>query len=211
MEFPPLDKADPDGLLAIGGDLTPHTLLKAYSSGIFPWYNDLDPILWWSPNPRFVLFPQNIKISSTMKSLIKKDFFQISYNQSFENVIKACSQVPRIGQEGTWITDDMIDAYITLHQLGWAQSVEVWHNNELVGGLYGIRMGDCFFGESMFAKVSNASKFGFIKMCQKLQSENVKIIDCQVYTSHLESLGATMISRNDFISIIKEGVKNITF
>lgn len=211
MNFPPLHFANKDGLLLVGGDLLPSTLLKAYSLGIFPWYSADEPILWWSPNPRFVLFPEKVQISKTMKSILKKDIFQISYNQAFEEVIFACGAVPRQGQDGTWITDEMMDAYLTLHRMGWAQSVEVWQNEVLVGGLYGIRMGDCFFGESMFAKVSNASKFGFIKMCQKLHSENVQIIDCQVFTSHLESLGAGMISRDLFVSIVANGIKNITF
>lgn len=196
--FPPVESADQDGLLAIGGDLSTERLLLAYRSGIFPWFNEEDPICWWSPDPRFVLFPAEIKISKSMQQVFKKDLFQFKINTAFEEVISHCQQVYREGQDGTWITDQMKNAYISLHQQGYAHSAEAWMNNKLVGGLYGIRLGNIFFGESMFSDESNASKFAFINFVQYLQKNNVQLIDCQLHTHHLESLGARMISRADF-------------
>lgn len=198
--FPPVEEALEDGLLAFGGDLSTDRLLLAYKSGIFPWYNSDEPILWWSPNPRFVLFPEKLKISDSMKSILKKKPFQITYNQAFESVILACANTTRKDQEGTWITDEIKNAYLKLHQMQIVQSVEVWQNSTLVGGLYGLKMGNCFFGESMFSHVSNASKAGFITFIK--DNTNLKLIDCQVYTNHLESLGAEMISRNEFLRLI---------
>jgi leucyl/phenylalanyl-tRNA--protein transferase len=206
LYFPPVNEADEDGLLAIGGDLSAARLLLAYRSGIFPWFNDADPICWWSPDPRFVLYPSQVKISKSMQQVLKKQTFQFSTNQAFKQVISACSNVPRKGQDGTWITNEMQEAYLNMHQLGYAHSAEAWLNNELVGGLYGIRLGNVFFGESMFSNTSNASKFAFIQYTQQLQKENVQLIDCQLHTNHLESLGAIMISRNAFIQHLDQWI-----
>ena len=206
LYFPPVNEADEDGLLAIGGDLSAARLLLAYRSGIFPWFNYADPICWWSPDPRFVLYPSQIKISKSMQQVLKKQTFQFSTNQAFKQVISACSTVPRNGQDGTWITNEMQEAYLNMHQLGYAHSAEAWLNSELVGGLYGIRLGNVFFGESMFSNVSNASKFAFIQYTQQLQKENVQLIDCQLHTNHLESLGAIMISRNAFIQHLHQWI-----
>jgi leucyl/phenylalanyl-tRNA--protein transferase len=196
--FPPVEEALPDGLLAMGGDLSTERLILAYSKGIFPWYDGNIP-LWWSPDPRFVLFPQELKVSKSMHMLLKRETFKFTINKAFEQVIRACKETERKDQDGTWITDEVEDAYIELHKKGLALSAEVWQENELVGGLYGIKMGNNFFGESMFARVSNASKYAFIQYVKLLQKEGVKIIDCQVYTEHLESLGARMIPRKEFI------------
>ncbi len=201
--FPPVSDALPDGLLAIGGDLSPERLILAYKSGIFPWF-DGDLPLWWSPNPRFVLFPDELKVSKSMKSLLKKEAFNFTINTCFNAVIKACKLIDRKEQPGTWITDEVQNAYTLLHQMGYAHSAEVWLDNELVGGLYGIRLGNIFFGESMFTVVANASKYGFIKYAQILRQQGVVLIDCQVYTSHLESLGASMIPRNMFLNFLKD-------
>jgi leucyl/phenylalanyl-tRNA--protein transferase len=201
--FPPVEEALPDGLLAIGGDLSIERLLLAYRSGIFPWYDDETP-LWWSPDPRFVLFPEKLKVSKSMQQLLRKDAFTFTTNKAFEHVIHNCQQAPRLGQDGTWINDDIIAAYTELQQMGYAHSAEVWQDDELVGGLYGIRMGNMFFGESMFSKQSNASKYAFIKYIQQLQNEGVQLIDCQVYTEHLESLGAEMMPRTEFIDMLHQ-------
>jgi len=200
--FPPGELAEPDGLLAIGGDLSVERLLLAYRSGIFPWYEG-DHILWWCPDPRFVLFPSELKVSKSMKRLIRKNVFDFTINKAFKEVIQECKKIKRSGQQGTWITDEMEKAYIRMHELGWAVSAEAWKNDELVGGLYGIRLENIFFGESMFSKETNASKWAFIKLVEQLKTEEVKLIDCQVYTQHLESLGARMISREDFMKILK--------
>lgn len=202
--FPPLHKAEPDGLLAIGGDLSMERLLLAYRSGIFPWYNR-KPILWWSPDPRFVLFPPELKVSNSMKQLLRKSSFRISINENFAGVISNCSSIEREGQDGTWITKDMMAAYLRLHQAGYAMSVECWQNEELVGGLYGVKIGRCFFGESMFAKVSNASKAAFITFIQQYQNE-LAMVDCQVHTHHLASLGARFISRITFADIVQRNL-----
>src|SRR5690606_34563853 len=185
--FPQVHLADEDGLLAIGGDLSPERLIVAYKSGIFPWFSVGEPILWWSPNPRFVLFPEKLKVSKSMKQVLRNSEFEVTINQDFKSVINACAKTKRNGEQGTWITQSMIEAYIQLHQLGFATSVEVWFHNDLVGGLYGVDLGNgVFCGESMFSTVSNASKIGFITF---IQNTNYKLIDCQVYTEHLESLG----------------------
>jgi leucyl/phenylalanyl-tRNA---protein transferase len=197
-QFPPIESADEDGLLAIGGDLSVERLLLAYRSGIFPWFNEEDPICWWSPDPRFVLFPEELKISKSMQVILRKNQFEFTVNKAFTEVITHCKNVYRQGQGGTWITDEMQAAYTKLHELGFAHSAEAWHNGQLAGGLYGIRYGHLFFGESMFSHQSNASKFAFIKYVQLLQKENVQLIDCQLHTNHLESLGGRMISRSSF-------------
>ncbi|GAA4246350.1 leucyl/phenylalanyl-tRNA--protein transferase [Winogradskyella damuponensis] len=201
IEFPNVTEASADGLLAIGGDLSTARLLQAYNNGIFPWFDTAEPILWWSPDPRFVLFPEDLKVSKSMKQILKKDLFKVTTNQAFKAVIENCAQAKRPEQHGTWITDEMIEAYFKLHQLGYAKSIEVWQNDELVGGLYGIAINDdVFCGESMFAKVSNASKVGFITF---IKNSNYKLIDCQLHSKHLESLGAINISRADFISYLQ--------
>ncbi|MDN3595594.1 leucyl/phenylalanyl-tRNA--protein transferase [Zunongwangia endophytica] len=203
--FPDVAYASDEGLLAVGGSLTEDRLVEAYSNGIFPWYDDTQPILWWSPDPRMVLFPHNLKVSKSMKQLFKKDAFKVTYNEDFETVIENCAEINRKGQAGTWITDEMKQAYIGLHQKGIAQSVEVWENGQIVGGLYGLylKQKQVFCGESMFTRVSNASKYGFISMVRRLQKNGVKLIDCQVHTNHLESLGAEEISRKEFLKFLK--------
>src|SRR5450432_678327 len=206
LQFPPAEMADEDGLLAIGGDLSRERLLHAYRNGIFPWYEN-KYILWWCPDQRFVLFPPELKISKSMKQLIKKDAFSFTINKAFAEVIGNCKTSPRKEQLGTWITEDVKTAYIKLHQLGYAHSAEAWLNGELVGGCYGIRMDKVFFGESMFSKVANASKYAFINYVEFLQKEKIELIDCQVYTPHLESLGATMIEREKFINLLNTLIK----
>ena len=203
LYFPPVHLAEPDGLLAIGGDLSVERLLLAYKNGIFPWYEG-EHILWWCPDPRFVLFPDELKISKSMKQLIKKEEFQFTINKAFEEVINNCKTINHKGQEETWITNEVKKAYTLLHKKGIAHSAEVWKDGVLAGGLYGIRLGKVFFGESMFSKQSNASKYAFIKYTEYLNEEGVEIIDCQVYTEHLESLGARMIPRKEFISLLKK-------
>lgn len=203
--FPPVHLAEPDGLLAIGGDLSSERLLLAYRSGIFPWFEGNVP-LWWCPNPRFVLFPKELKVSKSMKQLFKKNTFQFTINQAFEQVISNCKTTPRKDQDGTWITEEVKKAYIQLHLQEYAHSAEAWLDGQLVGGCYGIRLGKVFFGESMFSNASNASKFAFIKYSEQLMKENVQLIDCQVYTEHLQSLGARMIPRNEFIALLKENI-----
>jgi leucyl/phenylalanyl-tRNA--protein transferase len=208
IKFPAVELADENGLLAIGGDLSIERLLLAYRNGIFPWYNESDPICWYSPDPRFVLFPDKLKISKSMKSILNKNEFHFTINKAFSEVILNCKTSTRKDQDGTWIHDTIVDAYTKLHQLGYAHSAEAWLNNELVGGLYGMRLGNIFFGESMFSKKANASKFAFVNYVKQLQKENTALIDCQVYTEHLESLGAQMIPREVFISILKKDIKD---
>jgi leucyl/phenylalanyl-tRNA--protein transferase len=200
--FPPVHLAEPDGLLAMGGDLSSERLLLAYRSGIFPWYEG-KTILWWSPDLRFVLFPDELKISKTIKPLLNRNEFEFSINESFIAVIHQCKKTKRPGQQGTWITDEVEKAFCKMHELGYAHSAEVRKDGELIGGLYGIRLGKMFFGESMFSKVSNASRYCFIKYVQQLKEEGVQLIDCQVYTKYLESFGARMISRKDFIQLLQ--------
>lgn len=201
--FPPVTDADEDGLLAVGGDLRVERLLQAYRQGIFPWYNEDEPPLWWSPDPRFVLFPQELRVSASMRNVMNKHLFRFRIDAAFPEVIGNCAAARRKGDPGTWISDDVANAYIGLHEAGYAHSAEAWQDGKLVGGLYGVRLGHVFFGESMFSKVSNASKFAFIQWVQYLQQQGVTIIDCQVYTAHLESLGARMIPRSQFIDLIK--------
>jgi leucyl/phenylalanyl-tRNA--protein transferase len=210
LYFPPVEKADEHGILAIGGDLSPERLLLAYQSGIFPWFNDEDPILWWSPDPRFVMYPAHLKISKSMNQVLKKQVFTITFDANFEGVMKACQTIRRQGQSGTWITDDMLAAYSELHRLGFAHSVEAWQGSELVGGLYGVSLGSAFFGESMFAKVSNASKAAYITLVKKLEKLDFQLIDCQVYTEHLDSLGAVNIPRTHFITQVNQALQSAT-
>lgn len=199
--FPAPELADEDGLLAIGGDLSVQRLLLAYRSGIFPWFSEGDPILWYAPHERFVLFPEKLKVSSSMLKVLRSGSFIITYDQAFTEVINACANSIRKDQEGTWITDKMKSAYIQLYNLGYAHSVEVWENDLLVGGLYGVQVNHVFCGESMFARVSNASKVALIYLCQRY---NFKLIDCQVYTSHLESMGADFISLEEYLALLNK-------
>jgi leucyl/phenylalanyl-tRNA--protein transferase len=202
--FPPVSQALPDGLLAAGGDLSTERLLLAYRSGIFPWFSDDEPILWWSPDPRFVLFPQDLRVIKSMKKTIDSNAFELRFNTGFAAVVEHCRQIDRKDQPGTWITEDIVTAYTTLHEAGYAHSAEAWQNGTLVGGLYGVMIGKAFFGESMFSRVSNASKYAFICWVQQLQQQGVQLIDCQVYTAHLESLGAHMIPRTTFIDMVAD-------
>lgn len=202
LYFPPVSDAEEDGLVAIGGDLSPDRLMLAYRSGIFPWYNDDEPIMWYSPNPRFVLLPEKLYVSRSMRSVLKKEEFVVTFNQDFEGVIKSCKEMQREGQDGTWITEEMLEAYINLHKLGHAESTEVWKEDELVGGMYGIRMGHVFCGESMFSKASNASKTGLIVFMQKFKEEGGQLYDCQAYTDHMASMGAELIPREEFVSFL---------
>ena len=197
--FPKPYLAEEDGLLAIGGDLSAERLLLAYNNGIFPWYSDETPILWYSPHERFVLFPEEIRISTSMKQLMKNGKFHITFNKAFSEVISNCSSSSRKDGPGTWITDEMKDAYINLHKLGIAYSVEVWENSELIGGLYGVEIDLTFCGESMFSKVSNASKLALIALCR---SKKYNMIDCQLHTPHLESMGGKMINRQHYLEIL---------
>ncbi len=202
--FPPVEEANGEGILALGGDLSSERLLLAYKSGIFPWFNEGEPTVWWSPDPRMVLFLDELVVSKSMKSVLKKNAFSITYNQHFEEVINNCQKIKREGQNGTWISNDMVQAYCNLHEMGIAKSVEVWKNNEIVGGLYGIDLGHIFCGESMFSKVSNASKVGFIHLVNQLKNQKYKLLDCQVHNDHLESLGCREIARQEFMEILKK-------
>lgn len=201
--FPPVDQANRDGILAIGGNLSPERLLLAYKSGIFPWFEDGEPIMWWSPNPRMVLFLDELIVSKSMRNILNRNSFKVTFNKNFRDVISNCQNIERDGQNGTWITNEMIEAYCKLHELGIAKSVEVWQDEVLVGGLYGIDLGHIFCGESMFSKVSNASKVAFIALVNQLKVANYKLLDCQVYNPHLESLGCREIDRIDFMEILK--------
>ncbi|MTH14871.1 leucyl/phenylalanyl-tRNA--protein transferase [Flavobacterium sp. LC2016-01] len=203
--FPPVTEADEEGVLAIGGDLSSERLKLAYNSGIFPWFNEGEPILWWAPDPRMVLFLDELVISKSMRNILNRKMFKVTYNKNFKEVISNCQQIKRDGQSGTWISNEMIDAYCKLNEEGIAKSVEVWQDEKLVGGLYGIDLGkeNIFCGESMFSKVSNASKVAFIALALYLQKENYKLLDCQVYNPHLESLGCREIDRDEFMSILK--------
>lgn len=200
--FPPVQKAMDDGLLAIGGDLTEERLLLAYRLGIFPWFNEDEIPMWWCPDPRFVLFPNELKVSKSMRQVIRHGAYTFTYNTAFEQVIEHCRTIERPEQDGTWISNDVVEAYTNLHHKGYAHSAECWHNGELLGGLYGILLGKVFFGESMFSHKSNASKFAFIHWVAYLKTLNVHLIDCQIQTQHLESLGARMISRADFVELL---------
>lgn len=202
--FPDVCEADRNGILAVGGDLSPERLMLAYKSGIFPWFDSDEPILWWSPAQRMVLFPDELVVSKSMQTILRKEIFKVTFNKDFRAVISNCSQISRNGQRGTWISKDMIEAYVKLHELGYAKSVEVWQNGELVGGLYGIDLGHMFCGESMFSKVSNASKVAFITLVENLKIRQYKLIDCQVHNDHLESLGAREIERQEFMEMLNK-------
>lgn len=203
IEFPDLDEADESGLLAIGGDLSIERLKMAYSKGIFPWYEDGMPILWWSPDPRMVLFPGKMIISHSLKQSLKKSQFTFSIDKAFDKVISSCSRTPRKGENGTWITNEMKNAYIRLHEAGYAHSAETWLDGKLVGGLYGVAIGKVFFGESMFHHETNASKVALFHLVEKLQKWGFEIIDTQVYTNHLESLGGELIPRSQYMHILE--------
>jgi len=202
ISFPPIASATPDGIVAVGGDLSAERLISAYIQGIFPWYSYGSPILWWSPDPRFVLYPDQVKVSSSMRTLFRKKRFSVTVDEDFPGVIRECRQIVRDGQMGTWITAEMEKAYNALHRLGFAHSVEVWDSGKMVGGLYGLGLGKIFFGESMFARVSNASKFGFITLVRLLQEMGFFLIDCQQETTHLGSLGAVAIPRERFLEYL---------
>lgn len=203
LVFPPVENANEEGLLAVGGDLSPDRLLLAYRKGIFPWFNSDSPILWWSPDPRMVLYPNQIKISKSMKKVLRNNQFRLTKNTCFAKVLEYCSSVERDGQDGTWITEEMKKAYIELHERGIAKSYEVWEDDKLVGGLYGVDLGHIFCGESMFSLTSNASKFAFIKLAEETHAKGYRVIDCQLYTDHLASLGAQEIPRPVFMKLLK--------
>lgn len=202
LYFPPVSTASTEGILAVGGNLSSERLLLAYKSGIFPWFNPGEPILWWAPKSRMVLYFDELVVSKSMRNVLNRNDFKVTFNQDFRAVISNCSSINREGQQGTWISQEMIEAYCKLNELGVAKSVEVWQDNELVGGLYGIDLGTIFSGESMFSKVSNASKVAFITLAQNLKNDNYKLIDCQVYNEHLDSLGCREIDRDDFMELL---------
>lgn len=204
LYFPPVETSSPEGIVAFGGDLSEERLLLAYKNGIFPWYNIEEPIIWWSPNPRMVLFLDELKVSKSMRSILKRGCFTVTFNRDFAAVIKNCQRISRPGQLGTWLSEDMRLAYEKLHVIGKAMSVEVWQNQKLVGGLYGVDLGHVFCGESMFSAASNASKIAFIALVSYLREHNYALLDCQVYNEHLASLGCREINRQDFINIIKK-------
>ncbi len=203
LYFPPVEEASYEGILAVGGDLSVERLLLAYRNGIFPWFNEDEPILWWSPPERMVVVPQLYKVSKSIRNLLNRKLFDVTFNQDFEGVIRQCQQIERQGQEGTWITEAIIESYTQLHKMGLAKSVEVWQNGDLVGGLYGVDLGHVFCGESMFSKVSNASKIAFVALVQHLKEHNYKLLDCQLHNDYLEQLGAFEISRDTFIKVLK--------
>ncbi|KAB1156164.1 leucyl/phenylalanyl-tRNA--protein transferase [Flavobacterium luteum] len=202
LYFPPVEEASFEGILAVGGDLSTERLLLAYRSGVFPWFSDDEPILWWSPSERMVVNPHNYKVSKSIRNILNRDLFKITMNKDFEAVIYNCQKIERKGQVDTWITDDIIESYTKLHQLGKAISFEVWQNDELVGGLYGVDLGHVFCGESMFSKVSNASKVAFVMLVEYLKENNYVLLDCQLHNDYLEQLGAFEISRNAFMRIL---------
>ena len=202
--FPPPLFSEGDGLLAVGGDLSPKRLLKAYYMGIFPWYSDPDPILWWSPDPRLVLFPPELKVTRRLRRTIRSKTFAITMDTAFEQVIKSCAGIPRKHEQGTWITPEMVTAYCRLHTRGFAHSVEAWRDGKLVGGVYGVAIGRCFFGESMFSRQSNASKVAFVTLVEYLHDRDFRLIDCQVKTRHLQNFGAREIPRTEFLKILKK-------
>lgn len=206
MYFPPVTEASYEGILAVGGDLGPERLLLAYRYGIFPWFDNDEPILWWSPPQRMVVNPQDYKTAKSLRNILNRQLFKVSFNKNFSEVIRNCKTVHRKGQDGTWITDSMVQAYEKLHEMGFAKSVEVWQNDELVGGLYGVDLGKVFCGESMFSKVPNASKVAFVTLIKQLKEENYRLLDCQVHNDHLEKLGAFEISRDSYIKILKSSI-----
>ncbi|WP_195989376.1 leucyl/phenylalanyl-tRNA--protein transferase [Clostridium sp. D53t1_180928_C8] len=203
--FPNPELAEEDGLLAVGGDLSIDRLLLAYCNGIFPWYSDDEPILWWCPKPRFIIKPNEINISKSMKRVFNKGEFKVTFDREFDEVIKNCKEL-RENKEGTWINNEIMNAYIKLFRVGFASSVEVYKEGELVGGLYGVKIGKCFFGESMFSKVTNASKVALISMCKKLEEEGYIFLDCQMHTNHLESMGGKFVSWDEFKIMLQSGI-----
>jgi len=206
LYFPPITEASYEGILAVGGDLSVERLLLAYRNGIFPWFDEDEPILWWSPAERMVVNPQEYKISKSLRNILNRKIFKVTFNQNFSEVIRQCQQMKRNGQQGTWITNSMMEAYIKLHEIGVAKSVEVWQNDDLVGGLYGVDLGKVFCGESMFSKVPNASKVAFVSLIQKLKEEDYLLLDCQVHNDHLEKMGAFEISRDSYMKILKSAI-----
>ena len=206
--FPKPELAEDDGLLAIGGDLRVERLLLAYCNAIFPWYSDDEPILWWCPKPRFIIKPNEINVSKSMKRVFNKGDFKVTFNKDFEGVIKRCKEL-RENKEGTWITNEIMEAYIELFKNGFAASVEVYKDEELVGGLYGVKIGKCFFGESMFSTETNASKVALISMCRKLEKEGYVFLDCQMHTNHLESMGGKFVSWEEFKGMLHTGIENL--
>jgi leucyl/phenylalanyl-tRNA--protein transferase len=207
LEFPPPELARDDGLLAVGGDLSPERLVLAYENGIFPWTSEGAPLLWWSPDPRFVLFPEELHVGRTLRKLQRHPPYRLSLDEAFAQVIRSCAATPRPGQDGTWIREDIIDAYIRLHELGIAHSVEAWEGDVLAGGLYGVALGSVFCGESMFAHRPNASKLAFVALVEQLRAWGYTVIDCQIFTEHLERFGARELDRDEFLVLLDEGVR----
>lgn len=207
FQFPPPDQATSEGILGVGGNLSPGMLISAYRQGVFPWFSPGDPILWWCPDPRFVLFPEKLHVSHSMRRALHRGDFAVTLDADFKAVIESCSEAPRRGQNGTWITPEMVKSYTELHSIGYAHSVEVRQEGEIVGGLYGVSLGSVFFGESMFALVSNASKVGFVVLVEVLKRQGFELIDSQVYTRHLESLGAENIPRRRYIELLHRGLE----
>lgn len=205
LVFPAPELAEPDGLLAVGGDLSPRRLLLAYSMGIFPWFNAGDPILWWSPDPRCILEPGRLTVSRSLAKLLRRETFSVTFDRAFREVITSCAQVRQSGGEGTWITGEMLEAYCRLHEMGFAHSVECWQGEGLAGGLYGVCLGRCFFGESMFHRAANASKVAFASLAHRLEAQGFELIDCQLPTLHLKSLGAGEIPREEFLRRLRQG------
>jgi leucyl/phenylalanyl-tRNA---protein transferase len=206
LRFPPVELAEPEGILAVGGDLSVERLLLAYRSGIFPWYNEDEPIQWWAPDPRFVLFPERLRVADSLRRVVKGGRFRVTFDQDFRGVVTQCGRIHRPGQRGSWITGEMREAYVALHGAGHAHSVEVWQGEELAGGLYGVSLGRVFFGESMFARVSNASKVGFVTWMARLAEQGCRLVDCQVPTDHLRSFGAEEIPRPRFMALLQEAL-----
>jgi len=200
--FPSPEQASAEGIVAVGGDLQPERVMLAYRKGIFPWFESDDFLLWWSPDPRMVLFPDRLKVSKSMRTVLRKKQFEVTFNKAFDQVVEACAKVKRFGQNGTWITPGLMEVYSTLHTQGHAHSVEVWEEGSLVGGLYGIDLGTVFCGESMFSKSSNASKVALIYLVKELKKNKYELIDCQVPTQHLASMGAEPISRTEFLTFL---------
>ncbi|MCA1762382.1 MAG: leucyl/phenylalanyl-tRNA--protein transferase [Cryomorphaceae bacterium] len=210
MAFPPADHADESGLLAIGGELREDWIILAYQSGIFPWFNEGDPVQWWSPDPRILLHVDDVKIQKSMRPLLNSGDYEFKLDTSFEDVISKCAEIPRHGQNGTWITEHMIDAYSRLHDIGIAHSAEVWHEGVLIGGLYGLSLGNMFFGESMFSDKPNASKLALIRFCSWLKGKGFEWIDCQIYSRHLERMGARTVSRAAFLDLLDDALEEKT-
>ena len=210
LNFPPSQSVTPEGIIALGGDLSPERLLVAYNRGIFPWYNPGDPIVWWLPDPRFVVFPEELHISKSLRPYFNQQRYRVTFDTAFEQVIDVCRSIPRNGQVGSWLTLDMVEAYIQMHRLGYGHSVEVWQEEQLVGGLYGLSIGKVFYGESMFSKASNASKVGFVELTLRLQQLEYWLIDCQQPSKHLHSMGGRGISREEFNRIMARNTLETT-